>query len=286
MNNGAFIVGRDIFESGLWSDVQKFRIFLFIVGHAVFKDEGIDKGTVHIKRGQYLRSYRNLQRDLEYFENRSEKIYPLASISRKVSELVADGYLQTEETKLGTLFTVLEYDRYQDFSTYKKEPGTVLEQPRNSVGTALEQSWNNNNQENQENQLKDNSPKSTKRIYDVDSNYYQLARLLFDEMRKNNDEAKEPNLNNWADDIRKMIELDGRKEDQVRNMIHWSQSNEFWKGVILSSKKLRDKYDQMRVQANQSYKNKSDASNNESNAYGIREDEFFKSPMGSDDFDN
>lgn len=281
MNNGAFIVGRDIFESGLWSDVQKFRIFLFIVGHAVFKDEGIDKGTVHIKRGQYLRSYRNLQRDLEYFENRSEKIYPLASISRKVSELVADGYLQTEETKLGTLFTVLEYDRYQDFSTYKKEPGTVLEQPRNSVGTALEQSWNNNNQENQENQLKDNSPKSKKRIYDVDSIHYQLAEYLFEEMKKNNPEARKPDFHKWANDIRLMMEIDNRKEEQVRNMITWSQSNDFWKGNILSAKKLRDKYDQMKVQANQSYKNNNAAApKNDSVKYDIKQSEFFKVPEG------
>lgn len=161
MNNGAFIVGRDIFEGGLWNDIQKFRIFLFIVGHAVFKNEGIKKGSVHIKRGQYLRSYRNLQRDLEYVENRSEKIYALSSIRRKVNELVDEGYLQTEDTELGTLFTVLEYDRYQDFNSYKKEHGTAREQPENGLRTAREQPENNNNQENQANQgnqddLKDN----------------------------------------------------------------------------------------------------------------------------------
>lgn len=161
MNNGAFIVGRDIFEGGLWNDIQKFRIFLFIVGHAVFKNEGIKKGSVHIKRGQYLRSYRNLQRDLEYVENRSEKIYALSSIRRKVNELVDEGYLQTEDTELGTLFTVLEYDRYQDFNSYKKEHGTAREQPEYGLRTAREQPENNNNQENQANQgnqddLKDN----------------------------------------------------------------------------------------------------------------------------------
>ena len=188
------------------------------------------------------------------------------------------GFLTDESTNKNRLITIVNWGFYQALDDESNRQ-------TNKQLTGNQQATNSyiRSKEVKKKELKDTSPKSTKRIYDVDSNYYQLARLLFDEMRKNNDEAKEPNLNNWADDIRKMIELDGRKEDQVRNMIHWSQSNEFWKGVILSSKKLRDKYDQMRVQANQSYKNKSDASNNESNAYGIREDEFFKPPMGSDD---
>ena len=145
----------------------------------------------------------------------------------------------------------------------------------------MEQSWNNNNQENQENQLKDNSPKSKKRIYDVDSIPYQLAEYLFEEMKKNNPEARKPDFHKWANDIRLMMEIDNRKEEQVRNMITWSQSNDFWKGNILSAKKLRDKYDQMKVQANQSYKNNNAAApKNDSVKYDIKQSEFFKVPEG------
>lgn len=128
---------------------------------------------------------------------------------------------------------------------------------------------------------KDNSPKSNKRIYDVDSIPYQLAEYLFEEMKKNNHEARKPDLHKWANDIRLMMEIDNRKEEQVRNMITWSQSNEFWKGVILSAKKLRDKYDQMKVQANQPYKNNNAAApKNDSVKYDIKQSEFFKVPEG------
>lgn len=128
---------------------------------------------------------------------------------------------------------------------------------------------------------KDNSPKSNKRIYDVDSIPYQLAEYLFEEMKKNNPEARKPDFHKWANDIRLMMEIDNRKEEQVRNMITWSQSNEFWKGVILSAKKLRDKYDQMKVQANQPYKNNNAAAQkNDSVKYDIKQSEFFKVPEG------
>ena len=128
---------------------------------------------------------------------------------------------------------------------------------------------------------KDNSPKSKKRIYDVESIHYQLAEYLFEKMKENNPEVKEPKLNDWANDIRLMMEIDNRKEEQVRNMITWSQSNDFWKGNILSAKKLRDKYDQMKVQANQPYKNNNAAApKNDSVKYDIKQSEFFTMPEG------
>ena len=47
---------------------------------------------------------------------------------------------------------------------------------------------------------------------------------------------QKPNLQSWADDIRKMIEIDKRTENQVRGMIEWSQHNVFWASNILSAK--------------------------------------------------
>ena len=109
----------------------------------------------------------------------------------------------------------------------------------------------------QEEDIKDiMSSKSVKRIYDDSSSYFQLSQYLFSKMLQNNPEAKKPNYQLWADDILKMVELDGRTPKQVQGMIDWSQSDEFWKTNILSAKKLREKYDQMKVTANANYKKK------------------------------
>ena len=92
-----------------------------------------------------------------------------------------------------------------------------------------------------------------KRVYNPTSNYYQLAERLFKQICQNQ-EINEPNLQRWADDIRKMIEIDKRTEDQVSRMIDWSQKHVFWSMNILSARKLREKYDTMAAQANREYK--------------------------------
>lgn len=96
---------------------------------------------------------------------------------------------------------------------------------------------------------KKKSRKPAKADYDDASPYMQLAKEFFSEIQKNNSEAKEPNYQKWADDIRKLVELDGKSLENVRSVMAWSQKNNFWKGNILSAKKLREKYDQLKVQS-------------------------------------
>lgn len=93
------------------------------------------------------------------------------------------------------------------------------------------------------------SRKSRKRIYEVDSPYYKLAKYLYQKINENGS-IKEPSFQSWADEFRKMVELDNRTVDQVKKMIDWCQKDSFWNANILSAKKLREKFDVMVRQAN------------------------------------
>ena len=53
----------------------------------------------------------------------------------------------------------------------------------------------------------------------------------------------------WRDAARLMIDRDHRTEQQVMAAIDWCQENEFWRSNILSMPKLREKYEQLRLQA-------------------------------------
>jgi len=53
----------------------------------------------------------------------------------------------------------------------------------------------------------------------------------------------------WRDAARLMIDKDGRSEEQIHRAIDWCQEHEFWRSNILSMIKLREKYDQLRLQA-------------------------------------
>ncbi len=117
-SGGRFLVDRNIFEGRLWGDVIKFRLFFYILGKAAFKDNIIVDGA-KLKRGQYLRSYRNLANDLQYKEGKSLKKYSLATLKRKINELIKEKRIEIKETSKGTLFTVKNYEKYQCFKMVK-----------------------------------------------------------------------------------------------------------------------------------------------------------------------
>ncbi|WP_238385977.1 conserved phage C-terminal domain-containing protein [Pediococcus acidilactici] len=153
---GAFQTSREIFENPIWTDVIKFRIFFYIYGNAVFAKEGTRVGDIHLKRGQYLRSYRNLQKDLTYMEKRAFKTYSISTIESKIKQLVKEKRIQIESTDYGTLFTVLNYEEYQGFERYQKSSS---EQQPNSNRTATERHPNNNKNVNKDNNKDSLSPK-------------------------------------------------------------------------------------------------------------------------------
>jgi hypothetical protein len=95
------------------------------------------------------------------------------------------------------------------------------------------------------------SQQSRKREYADDSPEMIEAKYLWGWIQKNNPEAnKDPNFQHWADDIRKMHELDGRPFDKIHRMIDWSQKSDFWAPNILSAAKLRAQYLTMAAKAN------------------------------------
>lgn len=86
------------------------------------------------------------------------------------------------------------------------------------------------------------SPDSTNVKYDDDSPYLGLAKYLFTKVKENNSKAREPNFQNWADDIRKLVEIDGNTVEEVKEVIDWCQSDSFWKNNVMSANKLRNQF--------------------------------------------
>lgn len=139
--SGAFQISREIFDNQIWLNITELRLFLLIIGRATYLQEGTDIAGIHLERGQWLRSYRNLQSDLEYVENNAIKKPGLATIKRAVHNLIKAERISADPLELGTLFTVLNYEKYQCLENYRKTPA-------NSDGTATEQRRNNNNKGN------------------------------------------------------------------------------------------------------------------------------------------
>jgi len=95
--------------------------------------------------------------------------------------------------------------------------------------------------------IKKKIKKKNIKIFSSDSIEYRLSEFLFSHMRKNNPDCKAPNLQTWSGHIDKLIRLDKKKPDDIKLVIIWCQKDDFWRKNILSTSKLREKYDQLKI---------------------------------------
>src|SRR5699024_7146936 len=106
-------------------------------------------------------------------------------------------------------------------------------------------SSNNNNINNNSN--KKDSQQSQKRYAD-DSQYMKVAVYLFEKIKERLPNKKEPDFQKWADEVRKTVELDGVPIERYKQVLDWSQNDDFWQANILSTNKLRKQFDTIYLQ--------------------------------------
>jgi hypothetical protein len=81
-----------------------------------------------------------------------------------------------------------------------------------------------------------------------DSDEYRLSTFLWAYIKRNNDKAKEPNLQRWSKQFDLILRLDNREIEDIKKVIVFSQKNEFWYKNILSPDKLRKHYEKLILQ--------------------------------------
>ncbi|MDF1507645.1 helix-turn-helix domain-containing protein [Robertmurraya sp. DFI.2.37] len=162
------------------------------------------------------------------------------SISKWINQLIQKGYVSSEiQFKEGSKEIFHRYLRIVPYPTEEKFH-TPMEEKVKDNNTVINNTLNN---------TKEYKPSRRKQVYDKDSIHYQLALRLFENILANNPDFKKPNLQNWANDVRLMIERDNRTEKQISYLMDWVQNDSFWKSNILSVSKLRDKFDQLAMRA-------------------------------------
>ena len=96
--------------------------------------------------------------------------------------------------------------------------------------------------------INDNGIKN-KKIFEADSAPYLLAKFLENNITENNPKfpKSESQRQRWAKDFDLMIRRDKIDADDIAEVIEWCQRDNFWRSNILSGKKLREKYQQLRM---------------------------------------
>lgn len=140
-----------------------------------------------------------------------------------------------------TVFTIVNWAEYQ----LDDEKVTAEEQPSNSQVTTKEQP--SNTFKNVKNDKNERSTSTAKKSPDfpLDSHQCVLSLRLLNRIRSGLPNFRDPSIQAWASDIDKMMRLDKREPEEIAAVIDWCQNDSFWKSNILSTSKLRQKYDQL-----------------------------------------
>ncbi|WP_415319869.1 helix-turn-helix domain-containing protein [Clostridium perfringens] len=106
--------------------------------------------------------------------------------------------------------------------------------------------------------------------YSEDSKEYKLSILLRDLIlrRDENSRCKNADMQKWSKEIDLLHRKDNRSYEDIEKIIRWCQQDVFWKANILSTHKLREKFDSLYQKA--FYENKSYSKNNFKNANSER----------------
>ena len=72
-----------------------------------------------------------------------------------------------------------------------------------------------------------------------------LALYLFQRLKNRSPGFKEPNIDRWAKEMDKLLQLDHREEGEIIQLIDFSEKHKFYKQAILSPSAIRKHYDAM-----------------------------------------
>lgn len=113
--------------------------------------------------------------------------------------------------------------------------------------TYAESSYNNKKTYiiNNNKDIKYKSASRPQKVFSEDSQEYRLSKLLLEKILAFNDRLKIPDLQKWSAEVDKMLRIDKRTLDEIETLILWVSQDSFWKGNILSTAKLREKFDQL-----------------------------------------
>ena len=104
------------------------------------------------------------------------------------------------------------------------------------------------------------TPSRQPRTYAEDSAPYMMAVYLHKKIMKfaegigKGHLVRDAKMQTWADSCRKILELDNRDREEIRDVIDWATADSFWQQNILSPDKLRSKFTELSLKMSASKK--------------------------------
>ncbi len=186
----------------------------------------VGKGTteVHLKPGEFIFGRESASQELNMNPS---------TIYKRMQKLKNMRNCNIQSNSHYSIVSIINWGGYQDVTKKSNSQS-------NSRVTAKEQPSNT-----KKNLEKEENVKNRKNLFVETDPQFRLAEFLFKKIKANNPKAKKPNFQSWAKHVDLMIRIDKRELGDIQAVIEWCQSDSFWQSNILSTAKLRDKFDQL-----------------------------------------
>jgi hypothetical protein len=243
------IVTKDIYlQDPLYARV--FERLIIEANHACkripYKGE-----TKLIKRGEKLTSIRQIADWVGWYQRGIFKVPNPKTISTILKWMIKNNLIEIHGlgNSQETHYNIVNYCIYQ--SRDDGQSNSVSNSQVTVDGSVSIQSLDTNkNVNNVKNEKEHKKPSLSSNKFADDAIEYVLACELYNLILLNNPDAKKPDLQSWSKHIDLMIRVDKRSATDIQIIINWCQKDSFWQANILSTKKLREKYDQLTMKMN------------------------------------
>lgn len=261
IQGGYVIIARQVRKSKLWLSLKSAHrmVLMEILLQAQWQDCDVIRNgeIIHLKRGQVATSYQQIVDDI------SEKNITIKVVRTAIDKMERALFLAKDEAvqraKKGLLLTVVKYDFFQNPDNYKgraedNDKGEAKAEQGQSEGRAraINKKLKNLNKENKD----INTLSRQSKIYAEDSAPFRMASYLHKKIMEHAEISgvahlvKNYKVQKWADECRKLLELDKVDKDLARLVIDWATNDDFWKTNILSAASLRKKFAELAIKMN------------------------------------
>ena len=243
---GFIFLHRKLIEWEWYNDINTKVLFIHLLLRANHKD-GKWRGQT-IQKGQLITGRKALSQETGLSEQ---------AVRTSLNKLKSTNEITIKTTNLNSLISI---NNWLDYQTINQQPNqrTTKKQPTNNQRTTT-----NNNEENDKNEKNEinyknillseikisDLPKNNQPHLEITKAFYHLFIANLQEYNTSTIKI-EQTKGGCIDEIRLLIETDGKTQDELRLVWNFLKTDQFWKQNILSTKKLRQQFDKLLMQAN------------------------------------
>ncbi|WP_248565498.1 hypothetical protein [Paenibacillus sp. L3-i20] len=227
--------------------MELLRLWLICLTEASHteRNQMIGKQIVQLQPGQFVTGRFDLH-DMYNAGLKCDQKKSAKTIWRWLETLQRGDFLTIQSTTKFSVVTICNWDLYQEHKSDNDQQITN-KRPSNDQQVTINKNVNHYNNDNNDNN-EEKKRLSERKRYAEDSTSYRMAAFLFSKIKEWTSSVKQPDFQLWADDFRKIVEIDKRETELVKIVIEWVTEDTFWRKNILCPSKLRKQFDRLVIE--------------------------------------